>query len=747
MNSNKLTKIVSYLFILTLAPYLLSAQDKETAKKDSLNIFDQIIMQRITVVGQPAWQSKIPGAATYISAKELQMHNNSDVNRVLRSVSGVNLQEEDGFGLRPNIGMRGTSVDRSSKINLMEDGVPIAPAPYSAPAAYYFPNVNRMSAVEVRKGSTQIKNGPNTTGGTLNLISTPIPAEFNLNADISGGEFNTSKMYATVGNTYKNFGFMLEAFRMENSGFKDLDFSGGDTGFDIKDFNGKIMFRTNPDASVFQKVEIKGGFNDELSNETYLGLTRDDFEESPFRRYAGSQVDNMDAEHWQIQARHFAWFSETINLTTTAYNNRFKRNWFKLDSVNGTGIEDLLDNPNQFQQELDVIRGRIDSPADFLNVRANNRKYSSRGVQTALGINLASGSFTNEIEVGIRYHYDKMDRFQWEDEFQMQNREMVLTTAGIPGTQSNRISTAEAWSFYVQNEIEFGRFTFTPGLRFETIDLKQDRFANDDTERTGVGMQVRSNTVDVFVPGAGLTYSATENLTFLGGVHRGFSPPSPGSSAETDSEESINYEFGFRYNRGNSRAEIIGFFNDFDNLLGSDIGGGGGGGTTAQFNAGESRVLGLEAAYETDLSGIIGLSFAVPFNMNYTFTDAEFQNSFSSSFNPWADVTNGDKIPYIAPHQFNVGLGVVYKDLSVDFKGNFNSKMRTIAGQGSIPDETGINSFFVLDAAANYQISRMFNVFINMRNLNDKVYAVARRPAGLRPGMPRSLMAGVKFTL
>ena len=747
MNNNKITKIISYCFILVMAPYLLSAQNKETTKSDTLDIYDQQIMKQISVVGKPVWQSKIPGAATYISSKELKLHNNSDVNRVLRSVSGINIQEEDGFGLRPNIGIRGTSVDRSSKINIMEDGIPIAPAPYSAPAAYYFPNVDRMSAVEVRKGSTQIKNGPNTTGGTVNLITTPIPNDLTVDAEFSGGEFNTSKMYATVGNTYDNFGFMLEGYRMENSGFKDLDF-GGDTGFDIKDFNGKVMFRTNQEASVYQKVEIKGGYNDELSDETYLGLTRDDFEESAFRRYTASQLDNMDAEHWQIQGRHFAWFSETLNLTTTAYNNRFKRNWFKLDNVNNTGIEDLLDNPDQFQQELDVIRGRIDSPDDFLNVRANNRAYSSRGVQTALDINLASGSFKNEIEVGIRYHYDKMDRFQWEDEFAMRNRDMVLTTKGIPGTQSNRISTAKAWSFYILNEIEFGQFTFTPGLRFETIDLEQDRFTKADTDRSGEGKEVRRNTVDVFVPGAGFTYSASNNITLLGGVHRGFSPPSPGSSAETDSEESINYEFGFRYSNESTKAEVIGFFNDFDNLLGSDIGGGGGGGTTEQFNAGDSRVIGLEAAYETDLSDrLLGLSFKVPFKMNYTFTDAQFQNSFSSSFNPWADVSKGDKIPYIAPHQFNVDLGIVYDDLTVDLKGNFNSKMRTVAGQGSIPEITGINSFFVLDATANYQVSSMFNVFVNIRNLNDKVYAVARRPAGLRPGMPRALMAGLKFTL
>src|SRR5690606_24805618 len=90
---------------------------------------------------------KAGGSVRLIEEEQLEATNYDDPHSVLTQVPGVYLRTEDGYGLRPNIGVRGVSPERSAKVTLMEDGVLFGPAPYAAPAAYYFPLVTRMTGV------------------------------------------------------------------------------------------------------------------------------------------------------------------------------------------------------------------------------------------------------------------------------------------------------------------------------------------------------------------------------------------------------------------------------------------------------------------------------------------------------------------------------------------------------------------------------------------------------------------------
>ncbi len=154
--------------------------------------------ESITVHGSSVFLE--PGSTTVIGVEQLETYKYTDLNRVLKTVPGVQIQEEDGFGLRPNIGMRGVAPHRSRKVLIMEDGIPSGPAPYSAPAAYYVPTMTTIENVEVTKGSSAVRYGPQTVGGAINLITKRIPEDpFAAQVEVAQGTFNFRKAVALVG--------------------------------------------------------------------------------------------------------------------------------------------------------------------------------------------------------------------------------------------------------------------------------------------------------------------------------------------------------------------------------------------------------------------------------------------------------------------------------------------------------------------------------------------------------------------
>ncbi len=706
----------------------------------------EIVVERVMMTGGRRGLDEVPGSAQYLGPRELETFSHDDVHRVLRSVPGVYVQEEDGYGERPNIGLRGTGTERSSKITVMEDGVLIAPAPYAAPAAYYFPTMGRMQGVEVRKGSSQIKYGPYTTGGALNLIATQIPSEFSGYAEVLAGQDDARTLHAHLGDSFTHFGFLVETYQATSNGFKRLD-GGGETGFDKQDYLARFRVHTGPKAPVYQALTLKIGRTTETSDETYLGLTDADFGRTPYRRYAGSQQDVLDAGHSQVQLRHFIRPARFLDLTTTLYRTDFERNWYKLDRVraaDGARVEigDVLTDPARYAAEYAILTGATSESDDALEVKANNRTYYAQGVETLAGLQFDTPGLEHNLEFGLRLHQDEVDRFQWVDLFRMDSGAMQRTQAGRHGTESNRVETARALAAFAQYRLGAGRLMLTPGLRYENITLERQDFGKDDPDRTGKDLAARSNHVTVWIPGLGVDYRFSEALGVFGGVHKGFAPP--GSKEGTRPEESVNYEAGLRLRRKGLRAQAVAFFNDYGNLLGADLAAAGGQGTADQFNGGAVDVRGLELSLDYDLGLPARTRLSLPLGVAYTFTDAAFQSSFESEFEGWGTVQKGDTPPYLPRHQFAARLGVESDRFGLRLSASYVSRMRTKAGQGAfVPSET-IDAHLVLDVAASLKVSRYASLFATVRNLTDEVYAVARRPAGLRPGLPRLFLLGLK---
>jgi Fe(3+) dicitrate transport protein len=731
---------MSNKLIITISFLVTSLAFSQEKSKDTLQL-EEVIITPDALVGSKFKAKNKAGSTYFVSPKELKTFNYDDVSRILRTVPGVTIQEEEGFGLRPNIGMRGTSPNRSEKITLMEDGILIAPAPYSAPAAYYFPTVNRMQSFEILKGGSQIQYGPYTTGGALNMVSAQIPSNFSGNLISSVGRFNTKKTYVNIGDCFKNFGYLVEYNNRNSDGFKKIDFNGKKTGFQGNDYLAKFKVNTNADAKIYQSLTMKLQFSEDLSNETYLGLTQNDFDANPYRRYLGSNEDFIDTEHKQIMLTHLIKPLSNLSVTTKAYRNDFARNWYKLDFVklgsNKVTINSILEDPITYQAEYNAITGTTNSTTNALGVKANNRAYEAKGIQTVGNYKFMIGQVENDLNFGVRYHEDFEDRFQWVDGYTIQNGVMLKTKAGIQGTDANRITSAKATAAHVLWNMNYGKFTFSPGIRHENISLTSRNYGTADTERTGINLVATENKVVVWIPGVGILYNLNDSYNVFASVHKGFSPP--GTTVGEDSESSVNSEIGVRLNKKRLTGELVAYYNGFSNLQGSDNMSSGGTGTGDLFNAGKASVKGIEflLSYEMLNSKTVKL----PVSLTYTLTDTHLDSNFTSSI--WGNVVEGDEIPYVAKNQFTILAGLEYKKFNVALSGKYTDAIRTVAGQGTIAANEKVNNNFIIDASAKYFLTKKVALMSNIINLLDSKYAVSRVPAGLRPGHPFGINAGI----
>ena len=721
-------------------------EKKEIGQLDTIQKLDEIIISTNQIFGNKYVAKHRTGSAYYLSPKELQKFSFTDINKALRTVPGVSLYEEDGFGLRPNISLRGTSPERSSKITLMEDGVLIAPAPYSASSAYYFPTIARMEAVEVLKGSSQVQYGPFTTGGAINMISSQIPTNFAGSVRSSYGSFNSNQLHAKVGGNHKNIGYFIEYLNYGSDGFKTLE-SGKNTGFNKNDVVAKLRVQLFPNEAVKQSLDLKFQYADEKGNETYLGLTEEDFNTSPFSRYAASNNDNMTTEHTQYMLTHHLDFSKNLNITTTFYRNNFARNWYKLNDITFEGdkqkVSKILGDPTSYSNHFGIVIGTVNSALDAIGVKANNRTYYAQGMQSKLDYHWYTGNAFHDLEIGFRYHYDEEDRFQWVDKYSISNSGVLTeTTAGVPGTDANRISSAKAFASYITYKLKFQNWTFTPGVRYEDILLERKDFGKNDITRSGSDLSERENTIAIFIPGMGANYKFNNNFSLFGGIHKGFSPP--GNKEDEKAEESINYELGTRFNLGKLKGEFVGFYNDYSNLLGSDIAATGGTGSLDQFNAGEVKVNGIELLLNYNLTSKEA-RFSLPISFGYTFTNTEFLNSFGSADSLWGTVMVGDELPYIPKHQLNAALSLEHTRFEVNFNARYNGEFRTLAGSGNIPTNEKVDSNFIIDMSGKYTVTPQFQLTANITNLLNNTYAVSRVPAGLRPGHPFGIYGGFQY--
>ena len=709
---------------------------------------EEVSIEVVEIIGSQEDAKEIAGSASVITEEELEFYEYTDIHKILSNVPGVNFRPEEGYGLRPNISIRGTYADRSGKVTLMEDGVLIAPAPYASSSAYYFPTAGRIAGVEVLKGPAAISQGPYTVGGAINLLSTPIAEESGGLINQELGQDGTSRTHLHYSAVDTQVALLVESHTWDTDGFDSIKGSDADTGFDKDDIVVKLRLNSDPSLDgVYHELNIKYQDSDESSDQTYVGLADADFRKDAHSRYGLSAYDNMDNSHETTSFNYVADFGN-LELSATMYDNDFARNWFKVDKIDnnkvyglGNGINNIIAAANAGEATASAILNGTNAEAVEIKLKNNNRAYTSEGTDLKLQYTTENQSLT----IGYRDTEDSEDRFQVYAYADWVNGQLGAMTVGSdPGYSSNnRVTKAQATAFYINEEINFGALTVNLGYRSEDWEISQDRYV--DAARSAIatdkGYPKQLADSDNSLMGFGVTYEVNDTTQLFFGFHEGFTPTGGGA----DPEQADNLEMGVRYSDDNSYFEAVYFDTDYQNMFGECTASGGATGSCEigdSFNAGEASISGFELVAQTEMASDSGTKY--PLSMIYTSTDASFDNTFDSDF--WGSVTSGMDIPDLPDSQLALQAGF---ETQSGLRGSATYyAYGSTCSVASCAAGTSIDSYNVIDASLTKMFNDQLDVYMVVENITDETDVVARAPKnGARAQKPRSFTVGVRYRL
>ena len=720
MTIRRLTGLaLAVVFAPSLAADAPSAADAAPSAK---------VLDAVTVVGTEEQANQIAGSTTILEGETLKSSRVLTTNEALRKVPGLNVRDEEGFGMRPNIGVRGLNPTRSTKVLLLEDGLPLAYAPYGDNASYYHPPIDRFERVEVLKGSAMNLYGPQTVGAVINYLTPNPTEEFQGSFSLSGGNRGFFNARGRIGAKNLLFDFV----RKEGDAARDNQESR------IEDYNLKGLF----DLTANQTLIFRANRFSEDSRVSYSGLT--DAEYARFgREYNPFENDTFEGERYGSSLTHELRFGSADSLTTNLYWSHFSRDWWR----QGSTVTDSQCNATTYSvdgQTLNFQQARfagfaVDSN-DCDSSQGRLRDYYTYGIEPRLRLTHGLLGLDNELTLGLRAHRETQDRIQ-------QNGITPTAREGVE-VESNKRET-EAYAVFVQNRFDFGRLAVTPGLRFEAIDyLRRNRLTGDEGEES----------LDQLIPSLGATFDLSPRYTAFASVHRGFAPPrtedilsGTGVAVDIDAEESVNTELGLRARPVNGLTlEATAFRNDFERLIavGSIAGG------NIPLSEGEALFQGFELSGRADLGSLIEGGHNPFVEIAYTgVPTARAESAFVQVSNglPVTGSAEDRRLPYAPKHLFTGTLGYEHP---VGFEARLelvfvDEQYSDFAGTRD-PDGSGlvglIDDYRILNAAVNWRLpGSNWTLFAATKNLTDKDYIVDRT-RGIQTAQPRLVQGGVEYT-
>ena len=668
-------------------------------------------LPRIDVIGSQDDQFRMSSTANIITNEEMQSSHVMTTNEALRKVPGVVVRDEEGFGIRPNISIRGLNPTRSTKVMLLEDGIPLAYAPYGDNASYYYPSIDRFSRIEVMKGANQIKFGPQTIGGVINHITPDAPQKFGGRISLTAGNRDYLNTKISLGGN----GMLLDYTHKSGDGARD------NTRLNVDDLNFKLTKAINDDHAI----TFRANYFSEDSQVSYTGLTRAEYQNFG-RKYNPFRDDDFETTRYGASVTHDWQISDGTVLTTNYYYSYFNRDWWRQQSNSAAG--NIAAGTGCAAVGAGRVAGAAVDPRTCLGNQGRLRTYDTYGVEPRLTVDHDLG----QLEMGVRAHYEEQNRKQVNGS---------SPTARNGNLVENNYRETNAYSGFVSNRFDIGNFSITPAIRYEYIEnIRKNRLNSASGEET----------LREWVPGISAAYTPNDQYTVFAGVHRGFAPPrtedlitNTGGAVDVGAEKSTNYEIGFRTRPTKQFSlETSAFYNDFDNLIAV-------GSVASNLPAlaqGKATFAGLE------MLGLYEFDNGMYSRVAYTWLPVAKQDSPFRRVDNNAVVGNsasGNRQPYAPKNTVTAAFG--YK------MGNWDAMIEAVHVGRQYADfaetkdvdvlgQNGeIGSYTIYNAAINYSVPQYkTTLFLVGKNIFDKEYVVDRT-RGILLGMPALVQVGARY--
>lgn len=502
----------------------------------------------ITSTGIKGEIKDIPGTVSVIDAKQIQESGAQNIGQIINRVPGVNYLDEDGRGLKPNIGLRGLDPLRNRNLLVLMDGkFPIGMTYYGDPASYYMTPVQSVDRIEVIKGASPVLYGGYSVGGVVNMITKKGKYTPETKADVSYGSFNSlNAQLSTSGNNGK-VNYMVSGLYRQGDGFRDR------SKFNVNDFT--INLGTNLDSTSEISLYLNGFSED---SETPGGLTQAQYDADPTQSQHTS--DHFYSKRFSTALSYKKTYKKYHTFSTSVYGNYFVRDWWIAykNPTNSGALRDIhaLGNVSDYNFTKDIFKKK------------------------------------NSLIAGVRIHSDRLDNMSIAG---------ASKEARTGTTTANDINTSFIYEGYIYDEFGITKnLTIAPGIRYTTINYKRNDFIKKRKDEISA---------EAFVYSGGLIYKLFEHSRIYATVSKGFQPPtlnsalSPGTidaGVDLKPETSINYEAGFRtdpFSWLSLNASV--YKMDFTNKVISESG--------INKNAGGSYHRGIET--ELELGAWKGISF------------------------------------------------------------------------------------------------------------------------------------------